>query len=218
MSRALHSDYNLPLYLLTRLSFKAVRGSFLFSFVIIFVLIPILNYGNYKLLGLTPELQITVVHTARRLMPIACVFPAVMLFRLFMQTDSKELLRITMCTRRLWVAFLACALRIGLGGAVFVAYSRLFDGMFAEFCKIVAVCIMLFGIVSFLMSFSALTAITLLLLTVYEVFLIVSTEPSFANFVLYYNTKADNAFSWLYITALGIFAMLAGEAVWRIRH
>lgn len=74
MSRALHSDYNLPLYLLTRLSFKAVRGSFLFSFVIIFVLIPILNYGNYKLLGLTPELQITVVHTARRLMPIAVCF------------------------------------------------------------------------------------------------------------------------------------------------
>lgn len=119
MSRELHSDYNLPLYLLTRLSFKTVRGSFLFSFIISFVLIPILNYGNYKLLGLTPELQITVVHTARRLMPIACVFPAVMLFRLFMQTDSKELLRITMCTRRLWVAFLACALCIGLGGRCF---------------------------------------------------------------------------------------------------
>ena len=205
--------------LLSRLSFKAVRGSFLFSFVIIFVLIPILNYGNYKLLGLTPELQITVVHTARRLMPFACVFPAVMLFRLFMQTDCKELLCVTMRTRRLLVAFFACAVPcIGFCSMVFVVYSRLFDGMFFEFLKIAAVCTMLFGIVSLLMSFTSSAAITLLLLTVYEVFLLVSTEASYANFVLYYNTKADNVFSWLYIMVLGVYAMLVGEAVRRIKR
>ncbi len=202
---------------LTELSLRAVKLVLLFSFIIIYIIIPIINYGNYKSLGNTPELYRTVIHTARRLIPFSSILPAVMILRIFSETDCNEILNMYLKGRRLIIVYLTNAIIAFSSVALFVFYSYYLNIVFAEYLKILSASFMFFSVSYFLMLLTHSTAVTTLILMVYEIFLITSAETSLINFVLFNETKYDCPFSWGYMILIGMFIITAGEAVDKIR-
>ncbi len=193
------------------LSMKAVMPVLLFSLGVIIVAVPIINYGNYKLLGISEELKTTLIQTARRLVPFACALPSVFMLRLFTETDAKEIMHIYITGKRLYLTMLPALFNALVSGVLFTAYSRFFEDMGLEFLKTVCVALFLYGVSYFIMAVSRSTAVTLLLMITYEVFIIIDLSDIPLNYVMYSQSALKPYEYWLCFALSGALAAFLGE-------
>lgn len=210
---------SLNLLFLVRLTVKAVWQVMLAVFFIILGVIPIFNYGSYKLLGLTPELFTAITHTARRLIPLAAVLPVVFLLNAFSGSTGRELLCLYTREKKCAIAFMTLLLPLCAAALpLFLVYAHYFDSVLPEFLKMAAAAILFYGLAYFLMFLTTSVAVTALLLLLYESYLIISVEVSPLNFVLFHPQNYDYAFTWIFLAVLGVFLMLTGELISKIRY
>lgn len=195
------------------LSQKSVIAAIFFSLFVIFAVIPFLNYSAYKELGMNDMLKDALINTARRLIPLCAVVPPVMLLRLFLESDCKELMYIYLFGKRLALTFSSAVSVFLLTAVLFISYGRHFNGFFAEFLKTACICCLLYGVSYLLMSVLRSTAIVLLAIMTYELFVITSNSVLPINYVLY---PDKTVFYWLCLLAMGVFFAVIGEAA--IKH
>lgn len=195
------------------LSMRAVMPVVLFFLAVIFIAVPIINYGNYKLLGISDELKTTLIHTARRLIPFACALPSVFMLRLFTETDAKEIMQIYLTNKRLYLTLFPALFNALISGILFIAYSHYFENMGLEFVKAVCVILFLYGSSFFIMAVSRSTAVTLLLMIAYEVFIIIDLSDIPLNYVMY--SKDTSNEYWAYLALAGVITAFLGEKLLR---
>ena len=201
---------------LTFLSLKATAAVVLTGLALVAVVTPVINYGNFKMLGNSPELLTSLVHTARRLIPFAAVLPPVMIMRLYAESDCRETFCIYTATQRFAVALGANAVTVLCSGLLFICYSALFGLSFIEFFKTAVISFMLFCAAYSLMFLIRSCAVTMLIITVYEVYLIASSS-SVANYVLLCGTAKDSPGTYAAMTGIGLLAVLLSQAVQELR-
>ncbi len=197
------------------LSMKAIMPVLLFSLGVMLVVVPIINYGNYKLLGISDELKTTLIHTARRLIPFACALPSVFMLRLFTETDAKEIMQIYLTNKRLYLTLFPALFYALISGVLFIIYSHYFEDMGLEFVKTVCVILFLYGIYYFIMAVSRSTAVTLLLMIVYEVFIIIDFSDIPVNYVMYSQGTLNPYEYWIYLALSGVVTSFIGEKLLR---
>ncbi len=195
------------------LSMKAIIPVLLFSLGVMLVVVPIINYGNYKLLGISDELKTTLVQTARRLIPFSCSLPSVFMLRLFTETDAKEIMQIYLTNKRLYLTLFPALFYALISGVLFIIYSHYFEDMGLEFVKTVCVILFLYGIYYFIMAVSRSTAVTLLLMIVYEVFIIIDFSDIPVNYVMYSQGTLNPYEYWVYLALAGVITAFLGEII-----
>lgn len=198
------------------LSLKSIKAILILSLGIIFIVVPIINYGNYKTFGITDDLKILIIHTARRLIPFSCVLPSVLLLRQYVEADGKELMHIYLTKRRILLTLLTVIFSLVLSAVLFVVYSHFFNEMWFEYAKLICISLMLYGLAYFFMSITRTTAISLLILIVYEVFVISNYSSNPVNFVLFNETGLEWFEYWLYLVLIGCFLTIVGERLLRV--
>lgn len=203
------------LFKLLILSMRAVMPVLLFSIGIILVAVPIINYGNYKLLGISDELKATIINTARRLIPFACALPSLFMLRLFTETDAKEIMQIYLTNKRVSLTLFPVLLNALISGILFIAYSHYFENMGTEFIKTVCVIFFLYGISYFIMAVSRSTAVTLLMMIAYEVFIIIDLSDIPVNYVMYSQDMLKPYEYWAYLALAGVITAFFGDKILR---
>lgn len=203
------------LFKLLILSMRAVMPVLLFSIGIILVAVPIINYGNYKLLGISDELKATIINTARRLIPFACALPPLFILRLFTETDAKEIMQIYLTNKRVSLTLFPVLLNALISGILFIAYSHYFENMDTEFIKTVCVIFFLYGISYFIMAVSRSTAVTLLMMIAYEVFIIIDLSDIPVNYVMYSQGMLKPYEYWAYLALAGVITAFFGDKILR---
>ncbi len=193
------------------LSLKSVIPMILFVLALLFALLPLMLYFNYKVLGFTEDFFTPLIQSIRRIIPFSSVLLPMMFLSYYTETDCKELLNIYMSIYRIPLCLAAFTVTVIISGVYFVYFQKYYDCMFEEYLKCICACFMLFGVAYLIHSFTKSTAITLLAVLVYVVFLMISLEKSVFNFATYNFEKVKETLYWPALALIGTAGLILGE-------
>ena len=150
------------------LSLKSTKFFYFIPLVVLYILIPLSNYSNIKLLGVETS-YIVVMNTAQRLIPILSVWWVFCLIREYIESDGNEVLyalrgkkqtnALSILMTTLWYLLHVAVL--------YTIYSFLYENMAIEYIKIAIQSFFLVSLFYFVVYIFKSTSISFMMILIY---------------------------------------------------
>lgn len=170
------------------LNLKIISYHAFIPFVFLYILIPILNYFEFKKYGVGEELYINILEYTQMLVPFLSVWIILFVFREYLESNGNEVLFIYNNKIKLIDMFLLFLFFIINLFVIYVFYIILFHNMFIEFAKMLCICFFYFGVTYSLLFATKSIPVTLMVLLIYTLYTLFYRIPN--SIFNYYSTQA----------------------------